>query len=215
MTRPYRIIVFLCPGIGRRDKKGETGIGALRPGLEKRGWTVVYLPLGSSWIGYFLFRVRLANKPVAVVIAAVSKLLHFLGYTVVFVGHSNGAQIGLDASQLGAYFRVMVWINGAASRKPVLGPNTGWLMNYFNRSDWVLSLGQFLKPWDDVGRKDVSKKANIKGLRWGSFDTRQWGVGGFDTHSEVFEIAAEPLAQSIVDSVELAIETNGLLNPKP
>ena len=96
---------YLLYGFNVKDfGKGTTG--KLRPFLEALGYKVIELKPG------FMLRlsVRLCNK----------RLARFLADTAekdsLFIGHSNGCAIGLKASQFGAKFSQMVFINPAVIR---------------------------------------------------------------------------------------------------
>lgn len=134
---------------GLKDSRA-TGLLRLAPYLEGKGYRVYPITYGWFFLRGFLWAPF--NKPLARLVATFTKILDDAGHEVVALAHSNGATIAVEASKLGAPFRVLTLINGAVERDAVIGDRTGFVLNLRVASDPVLALSRViapLTPWAD------------------------------------------------------------------
>lgn len=190
-------IAILIHGIGHKAHNERKGLGLIGAELEKRGWHILWLPLGR----YLILRVLLANSVVARMVAAVASLLHdTLDQTVVCIGHSNGAAIAAEASRAGAPFAALAFISGAVSRKPRLGLRTDWVLNYYTGNDWILKIARVFRfdpDWGDAGEEKLSKELAIPHA---DIPLKNWGV---KSHNGALKPSkAELIGAHIAESLE-------------
>jgi pimeloyl-ACP methyl ester carboxylesterase len=190
-------VAILIHGINIGKKDQTKGLGVLRERLNSQGWLDIWLPFGT----YFLTRWGRVNRILGRTIAEFVNLLHYMGHKVAVIGHSNGAQIGLEVSRAGANLCALVFINGAVNRKFRVGRHTRFVMNYYTKTDKVLLLAKWIPfhPWGPAGRSRILPY----GCSWNNFDMGQWGVRG---HSDAFKTEkahADKLSRHLVETLEL------------
>jgi len=136
---------FLVHGFNVKDS-GKKTTDKLAPFLQSAGYRVV--ELDYFWTG--LMGVRLCNKKIANVIAQMS---HLAEGKVFAFGHSNGCAILQAASQFGAQFHQLVFINPALNRKAIVGRNVQYIHVWHSPSDRAVSISKFLPKhiWGNMG----------------------------------------------------------------
>lgn len=176
-------IALLLPGL--KDSQA-TGLLRLKPWLEVSGFRTYAVLYGYFLVRGFLW--HLFNMPVARMLVFITQILSDLGHTVVCVAHSNGAAIAAKASQMGAAFHILVFVNGAVERDIKLGDRTGYLLNCRVATDPVLAVSRIiapLTPWAglDGSLGSAGVKADSDPRMWDANLTELFGIkashGGF------------------------------------
>lgn len=161
-------VILLIHGL--KDSKA-TGLLRFRPYLEKEGWFV--RPIFYGWFFLRGFVGALFNKPLARMLACFVELLDSLGHEVICIAHSNGATIAAMASQLGAPFKILFFVNGAVERDLKLGDKTGYLVNIRVPSDPILAISRIISPLTPWSEIDGSMgNAGVKA----DSDPRMWDI---------------------------------------
>ena len=141
-------IALIVHGILSNDN--DSGPARLEPYLQAAGFWTLRVPVGWG----FLLRPITRNRIEAGLIAAFTQLLANLGNEIVAIGHSNGARICALASEYGAPFQVLVFIDGAVDRNVKIGKQVGAVLNAHVPDDPVLTLAAVIpfSPWGDLGK---------------------------------------------------------------
>jgi pimeloyl-ACP methyl ester carboxylesterase len=161
-------LVLLLPGL--KDPHA-TGLLRLKPWLEAAGYKTYALTYGMFLLRGFVW--HLFNMPLARLVAIFTLILNELGHQVVFVAHSNGCAIAAKASEMGARFDLLVFINAATERNIRLGTNTGYLLNLRVPTDPVLNVSRLIAPVSPWAGLDGSLgNAGVKV----NADPRMWDV---------------------------------------
>lgn len=172
-------VVLLLHGI--KDLKA-TGLLRLRDDLEAAGWLVRSVHYGMFFLRGFLWGPF--NKPLAYMLAGFTEILTALGNEVVLIAHSNGAAIAAKASECGACFKLLIFLNGACDRDIRLGPRTERFINYRMKTDPVLALawipGLIGHPWADIngslGNAGLGKNLKDDDRAWQVDIEEQFGI---------------------------------------
>lgn len=142
-------VCLLVHGILSHDN--DSGPAKLEKYFQAAGYWTLRVPVGWG----FLVRPLLRNRIEAGLIAAFSGLIHDLGNEVYAVGHSNGARICALASEYGAPFKVLTFIDGALDQDVKIGKQVGTVLNCYTPDDAVLKIAAVIPfaPWGDLGQK--------------------------------------------------------------
>ena len=134
--------IYLIHGFNVADG-GRNTTDRLAIPLTSAGHKVVELDYGH----WHRLRVRLANKPLAKLIAAMAEP------GSVLIGHSNGACLAQMAAIAGAQISRMVLINPALDAAAALPPDIRCDV-YHSPSDRVVELAKWIpwSPWGNMGR---------------------------------------------------------------
>lgn len=136
---------------GAFDHNGVLTTDKLRPYLETEGWTVEEFDTGFTG----LLGVRFLNHYRAMQLEIkATKLKKESAGELVGIGHSNGCAILAAASELGAPFDRLVFLNPALDRDAAVGPSVRRVDVFHSPSDIPIYIaGLFLKhPWGRMGR---------------------------------------------------------------
>jgi pimeloyl-ACP methyl ester carboxylesterase len=141
-------ICLLVHGILSSAK--DSGPAKLEPYFQQAGYWTLRIPVGWG----FLVLPALRNRTEGAFIAAFAILLHDLGNDVYAVGHSNGARICALASQYGAPFEVLAFIDAALDKEVKIGKQVGGVLNAHVPDDAVLAIAAMIPfhPWGSLGR---------------------------------------------------------------
>lgn len=162
--------VVLCHGFNVRDGgKGTTD--TLKALVERSGHTVL-----EADYGFFgLFAVRFFSDNIAQVISGMTP------EGSIGVGHSNGCNILLQASEFGASFDKLIFINPALDNDFVVPEQIKEVVVIHNKEDNVVQISKFIPfhRWGNAGKVGYkgqdAKVTNIEFCTTGS-----------NPHSDVF-----------------------------
>ena len=134
--------IYLIHGFNVSDGGERTTDQLIEP-LTLAGHEVVELDYGH----WHRLRVRLANKPLSKIIAAMAEP------DSVLIGHSNGGCLAQMAAMAGAKIKRMVLINPALNSDIVMPANIRCDI-YYSPHDRVVELSRWIpwSPWGNMGR---------------------------------------------------------------
>lgn len=138
----YGKTAYLIHGFNVSDNGAGT-IDKFAPLLKQRGYIVKNVDYGYN----FLARVKLCNKNYARFLSEIAEPESLI------IGHSNGCAIALLASQMGAPFSQMVFINPALNRNVKIGPEVHDVHVWHSPGDIAVKAASLIPSsiWGDMG----------------------------------------------------------------
>lgn len=161
----------ICLLLGGIADRSATGLQRLTPMLEGVGYRVYPILYGWFFLRGLLWHPF--HLPLARLITAFTRILQDCGQQVVCIAHSNGCALAAKASELGAYFEALVFVNAAAERNIRLGERTGLLINCHVPSDPALAVARVIAPLSPWAALDGS--LGNAGVKAGA-DARMWDI---------------------------------------
>jgi hypothetical protein len=128
--------ILLVHGVATTAGEARSGIGGFASAFATRGWTaqIWHWGWGLFFLPWFRFDER-AKK-----LAQIAWSFSQAGYEVCGLGHSFGTNLLARASEFGAPFRVLIFLNSAAEDGIKIGRQVSYVLNYYLPSDPVLRI---------------------------------------------------------------------------